>query len=110
MPAKVLSLIVFVSLLFQFGFAVADEGMKSEISRPEKTYSVIEFESTFMNKKKEEVLKILGEPNAQSEHMGKKIWRYNRIIRDQEKLWDQSLLFNFGRVNMMWGNPTSEAK
>jgi hypothetical protein len=108
MPAKVLGLIVFIFFLFQFSFSVADGQLNLKVTRSEKIYSVIEFESTFMNKKKEKVLKILGEPDAQSEHRGKKIWKYNRIIKDQGKLWDQSLLFNFGRVNMMWGNPTGE--
>ena len=78
--------------------------------KPEKhIYTVIEFESTFMNRKKEKVLKLLGEPDLKSKQQGREIWTYKKIIKDQEKLWNQNLLFNFGRVNMMWGTPPGQA-
>ena len=70
-------------------------------------YTVIEFESTFMNRRKEKVLKVLGEPDVTSEHKGKIVWKYNKIIKDQGKLWDQNIMFDFGRVNMMWGTKPS---
>ena len=57
-----------------------------------------------MNRKKEKVLEVLGEPDRKWEHSGKKIWTYRHIIKDQGKIWDQNILFNFGRVNQMWGN------
>jgi hypothetical protein len=78
--------------------------------KPEKRiYTVIEFESTFMNRKKEKVLELLGEPNLKSDQQGREVWTYKKIIKDQEKLWNQNLLFNFGRVNMMWGSPPGQA-
>jgi hypothetical protein len=71
-------------------------------------YTVIEFESTFMNRKKEKVLGVLGEPDRKWEHRGKKVWTYKQIIKEQEKIWDQNIMFDFGRVNMMWGDrPTA---
>ena len=73
-------------------------------------YTVIEFESTFMNRKKEKVLQILGEPDARKEHRGKEVWTYHNIIREQDKIWHQSIMFDFGRVNMMWGDPSDEEK
>lgn len=72
-------------------------------------YTVIEFESTFMNRRKEKVVDVLGEPDARSEHKGKIVWTYHKIIKDQEKLWDQNIMFDFGRVNAMWGTrPTAD--
>ncbi len=80
-------------------------------ARDEKhIYTVIEFESTFMNRKKEKVLKVLGEPDKKWEHRGKKVWTYHRIITEQDKLWDQNIMFDFGRVNMTWGDPSDDGK
>ena len=73
-------------------------------------YTVIEFESTFMNRKKEKVLKTLGEPDVKWEHRGKEIWKYNNIITEQDKIWHQNIMFDFGRVNRMWGDPSVEEK
>ncbi len=73
-------------------------------------YTVIEFESTFMNRKKEKVLKVLGEPDKRWEHRDKEVWTYHSIIREQDKIWHQSIMFDFGRVNMMWGDPSDEVK
>ena len=89
-------------LLFPFTAWSAGEDGKSQDER--KIYTVIEFESTFMNRKKEKVLEVLGEPDRKWEHSGKIIWTYRHIINDQGKIWDQNILFNFGRVNQMWGN------
>jgi len=55
-------------------------------------------------------LKILGEPDKKSEHRGKEVWTYNNIIREQDKIWHQSIMFDFGRVNMMWGDPSDDEK
>ena len=49
-------------------------------------YTVIEFESNFMNRKREKVLKALGEPDVKWEHRGKEIWTYNNIITEQDKI------------------------
>lgn len=88
----------------------ADEETK-ENTHPEKhIYTVIEFESTFMNRKKEKVLNTLGEPDTRWEHRGKEVWTYHNIIRDQDKIWHQNIMFDFGRVNMMWGETSSEGK
>ena len=73
-------------------------------------YTVIEFESTFMNRKKEKILKVLGEPDVKSAHRGKEIWTFHNIITEQDKIWHQSIMFNFGRVNSMWGDPSGEEK
>jgi hypothetical protein len=73
-------------------------------------YTVIEFESTFMNRKKEKVLKVLGEPDVKWEHRGKEVWTFHSIIREQDKIWHQSIMFDFGRVNLMWGDPAGEEK
>jgi len=79
---------------------------KSEtIQAEKKIYTVIEFESTFMNKKQEKVMDTLGEPDARWEMNGKEVWTYHKIIKDKEKLWDQNIMFDFGRVNHMWGTP-----
>jgi hypothetical protein len=80
-----------------------------KVSGEKHIYTVIEFESTFMNRKKEKVLKILGEPDLKWEHRGKEVWKFLRVIKDQDKIWDQNILFDFGRVNMMWGEASVEA-
>ena len=99
-PSKVTGFLFFALLLFPFTVWSDGETGKGE----RKIYTVIEFESTFMNRKKEKVLEVLGEPDRKWEHSGKKIWTYQHIIKDQGKIWDQNILFNFGRVNQMWGN------
>ncbi len=54
-------------------------------------------------------MEVLGEPDNKWEHRGKKVWTYYKIIKDQEKLWNQNIMFDFGRVNYMWGNPPGQA-
>ena len=102
MPSKITGFLFCALLLFPFTAWSAGEDGKSQDER--KIYTVIEYESTFMNRKKEKVLEVLGEPDRKWEHSGKKIWTYRHIIKDQGKIWDQNILFNFGRVNQMWGN------
>ena len=99
-PSKVNVFLFCVLLLFPITAWAAEEDRQVQDER--KIYTVIEFESTFMNRKKEKVLKVLGEPDLKWEHSGKKIWTYRNIIKDQGKFWDQNLLFDFGRVNRMW--------
>jgi len=108
MPAKITGFIFCALLLFSPpAWSDVEEG-KSQDER--KIYTVIEFESTFMNRKKERLLEVLGEPDVKWEHRGKEVWKYQQIIKDQEKLWDQNILFDFGRVNMMWGTrPTASS-
>ena len=101
-PSKVTGFLFCALLLFSFSAWADGETGKVQDEKPTKIYTVIEFESTFMNRKKEKVLKVLGEPDLKWEHSGKKIWTYRNIIKDQEKFWDQNLLFDFGRVNRMW--------
>ena len=104
MPVKVIAFIFCTLLLFPCtAWSVEEDGEKPNEKR---IYKVIEFESTFMNRKKEDLLKALGEPDLKSEHRGHEVWQYHRIIKEQGKLWDQNILFNFGRVNQMWGTPT----
>ena len=102
LSSKIAGFIFCVLLFFPFNAWAAEEIAKKQDER--KIYTVIEFESTFMNRKKEKVLEVLGEPDRKWEHSGKKIWTYRHIIKDQGKIWDQNILFNFGRVNQMWGN------
>ena len=81
-----------------------------KVQNEKHIYTVIEFESTFMNRKREKVLKTLGEPDVKWEHRGKEIWTYNNIITEQDKIWHQSVMFDFGRVNRMWGDPSGDEK
>ena len=81
-----------------------------KIQNKKHIYTVIEFESTFMNRKREKVLKTLGEPDVKQKHRGKEIWTYNNIIIEQDKIWHQNIMFDFGRVNMMWGESSNEEK
>ncbi|MBT5867372.1 MAG: hypothetical protein HOH38_00880 [Nitrospinaceae bacterium] len=73
-------------------------------------YTVIEFESKFMNRRQEQVLAGLGEPDRKWEHRGKKVWTYNQVIKEQGKIWNQNIMFDFGRVNMMWGELPNEGE
>jgi hypothetical protein len=102
----IIALLFGASLLHPFTAWSEDEQVQSE----KHIYTVIEFESTFMNRNKEKVLEVLGKPDRKWEHRGKKVWTYKRIIKDQEKIWDQNILFDFNRVNMMWGTPSNEGK
>ena len=79
-----------------------------KIQNEKHIYTVIEFESTFMNRKREKVLKTLGESDVRREHRSKEIWTYNNIIIEQDKIWHQNIMFDFGRVNMMWGESSNE--
>ena len=102
----IIALLFFALLLSPFTAWSEDEKVQSE----KHIYTVIEFESTFMNRNKERVLEVLGEPDRKWEHRGKKVWTYKQVIKDQEKIWDQNIMFDFGRVNMMWGTPSDERK
>ncbi|MFT4578495.1 MAG: hypothetical protein ACI8PD_000229 [Nitrospinales bacterium] len=76
---------------------------KTSVAQTEtKIYTVIEFESTFMNRRKEEVLKALGEPDKKSQVQGREAWKYSQIVKDVGKVWDQNIMFDFGRVNYVW--------
>ena len=99
-------MLFFALLLSPFTAWSEDEQVQSE----KHIYTVIEFESTFMNRKKEKVLKVLGEPDVKWEHRGKEVWTFHNIITEQDKIWHQSIMFDFGRVNMMWGDPSDKEK
>ncbi len=102
------TIIFFIITLFVSPVWANEEAGKGQIEK--HIYTVIEFESTFMNRKKEKVLKTLGEPDKKWEHRGKEVWTYQRIIIEQDKLWNQNIMFDFGRVNMMWGDPSGDGK
>ena len=102
-PLKLVSLLLCSLFLLPVSLWAEEEVEKNQIKK--HIYTVIEFESTFMNRTKEKVLETLGEPNTRWEHRGKEVWKYNNIIKDQDKLWDQNFMFDFGRVNMMWATP-----
>ena len=99
--SKISTLLFCVLLLAPATLWASEEGEKNSGER--KIYTVIEFESTFMNHKKEKVLKILGEPDLKWELNEREVWKYYQIIKDQGKLWTQNIMFDFGRVNHMWG-------
>ena len=69
-----------------------------------KIYTVIDFESIFMNRRKEEILKALGEPDSKIQIQGKEVWKYNQMVKDKEQIWDQNIMFDFGRVNYIWSD------
>ena len=78
-----------------------------EFSAPQtvkKIYTVIDFESIFMNRRKEEILKVLGEPDRKIQVQGKEVWKYNQMVKDKEQIWDQNIMFDFGRVNYIWSD------
>ena len=58
-----------------------------KVQNEKHIYTVIEFESTFMNRKREKILKTLSEPDVKWEHIGKEIWKYNNIITEQDIIW-----------------------
>jgi hypothetical protein len=101
--SKVAGFIFCILLFFPFNAWVAEEVEKKPDER--KIFTIIEFESAFMNRKKEKLLEVLGEPDRKWEHSGKKIWTYHKIIKDQEKFWNQNILFDFSRTNRMWLTP-----
>ena len=100
---------IFCALLFSSTLTWAN-GEAEKAQHEKHIYTVIEFESTFMNRRKEEVLKALGEPDLRWELNSKEVWKYHNIIKDQGKLWTQNVLFDFNRVNHMWGDASSEGK
>jgi hypothetical protein len=69
-----------------------------------KIYTVIEFESTFMNRRKEEILKTLGEPDSKNQVQEREVWKYNQLVKDKGQIWDQNVMFDFGRVNYIWSD------
>ncbi|MEK9628296.1 MAG: hypothetical protein VW455_04700 [Nitrospinota bacterium] len=75
---------------------------KEKVSK--KIYTVIEFESTFMNRRKEEILKTLGEPDSKNQVQEKEVWKYKQLVKDKGKTWDQNIMFDFGRVNYIWSD------
>jgi hypothetical protein len=104
--------ILFASFLFLVLFIPQISGAtsaKTSVAQAEtKIYTVIEFESMFMNKRKEDVLKTLGEPDSKNQVQEKEVWKYNQIVKDMEQIWDQNIMFDFGRVNYIWSDqPTA---
>jgi hypothetical protein len=87
----------------------AAPGIPSVPQAEKKIYTVIEFESSFMNRRKEEILKTLGEPDSKIQVQGKEVWKYNQMVKDKEQIWDQNIMFDFGRVNYIWSDqPTGK--
>jgi hypothetical protein len=106
LQATVIPLIIVT--LFLYPLWASEEAEK--VQNEKYIYTVIEFESSFMNRKKEKVLKVLGVPDIRRKHNGKEVWTYQNIIREQGKVWHQNIMFDFGRINMMWGEPSSRGK
>ena len=95
----------FLFLAPQFLEAASEE--IPQVKAEKKLYTVIEFESTFMNKRKEDILIALGEPDSKNKTQNKEVWKYNQIVKDVGKLWDQNIMFDFGRVNYIWSDQPS---
>ena len=57
-----------------------------------------------MNRRKEAILKALGEPDRKIQIQGKEVWKYNQMVKDKEQIWDQNIMFDFGRVNYIWSD------
>jgi len=110
---SLLQLQAIYGLIFLLAFCVPNfleaTPKKTSVAQTEtKIYTVIEFESTFMNKRKEDVLKFLGEPDSKIQVQKKEVWKYNQIVKDMEQIWDQNIMFDFGRVNYIWSDqPTA---
>ena len=94
--------LIFLLAFFSPKFLEASPKKKSITQAETKIYTVIEFESTFMNRRKEEILKNLGEPDKKSQVQGREAWKYSQIVKDVGKVWDQNVMFDFGRVNYVW--------
>ena len=102
--------LIFLLAFFSPKFLEASPKKKSITQAETKIYTVIEFESTFMNRRKEEILKILGEPDSKSQVQEKEVWKYNQIVKDMEQTWDQNIMFDFGRVNYIWSDQHTAGK
>lgn len=96
--------LIFLLAFFAPNFleATPKKNSATQLNAAKKLYTVIEFESTFMNRRKEEILKILGEPDKKSQVQGREAWEYSQIVKDVGKVWDQNVMFDFGRVNYVW--------
>ena len=102
--------LIFLLAFFAPNFLEASPKKKSVTQAETKIYTVIEFESTFMNRRKEEILNILGEPDSKSQVQEKEVWKYNQIVKDMEQVWDQNIMFDFGRVNYIWSDQHTAGK
>ena len=94
--------VLLVLLVPQILWAAPAEFPASQAEK--KIYTVIDFESTFMNRRKEEILKALGEPDRKIQVQGKEVWKYNQMVKDKEQIWDQNIMFDFDRVNYIWSD------
>ncbi len=102
------SFVFLVLFVPQILWAASEE--TSGAQKETKIYTVIEFESMFMNRRKEEILKTLGEPDSKKQVQEKEVWKYNQIVKDMEQIWDQNIMFDFGRVNYIWSDQPKTGK
>ena len=102
--------LIFLLAFFAANFLEASPKKNSVTQAETKIYTVIEFESTFMNRRKKEILKTLGEPDRKSQVQEKEVWKYNQIVKDMEQIWDQNIMFDFGRVNYIWSDQPTAGK
>jgi hypothetical protein len=100
----------FVTLVLFFPQILAAASEKASVAQAgTKIYTVIELESTFMNRRKEEILKTLGEPDSKNQVQEREVWKYNQIVKDKGQIWDQNVMFDFGRVNYIWSDQQPKA-
>jgi hypothetical protein len=78
----------------------------------EKTYSVLEIFEQIRDKRlpKEDLVKLLGEPDYKGTHNGQEFWQYYNLTqhnKDKTKLWHQNFLFEGGKVSYDWVTKTA---
>ena len=96
--------LIFLLAFFAPNFLEATPKKNAVAQLDAKIYTVIEFESTFMNRRKEEILKTLGEPDGKNQVQEREVWKYNQLVKDKGQIWDQNVMFDFGRVNYIWSD------
>ena len=73
----------------------------------EKTYAPLEIYEQIRSKwlPKEDLLKLLGEPDYKGAYKGQELWQYYNLTqsnKNKEKLWHQYFLFENGKVSYDW--------
>jgi hypothetical protein len=71
---------LFIATLFLSSLSAVEKA--EQLQNEKHIYTVIEFEPTFMSRKKEKVLKILSQPDIRRQHNGKEVWKHQNIIRE----------------------------
>jgi len=78
----------------------------------EKTYTALEIFEQIRDKRlpKEDLVKLLGEPDYKGTYNGQELWQYYNLTqheKDKTKLWHQYFLFEGGKVSYDWVSETA---